>query len=177
MAAEYVIAGRLPLPGGPLRLRTWSFTFTLENDDEDEDLDAELFEDGDCAIDEVKRGEKNVWTWVEELVGFKPKSVITVRKAGWEFSQAAAEVLAAALDGVYFCDAEATPADVTQPFESAAPARSVAELQARIEAAAKQAGKYFRAWQDAAERAQAAEDLRNPEGAVLRKRENDWSDL
>ncbi len=180
MALEYVVAGRRRLPGGSFRFGTWSWVFEITDEAaEAADLDGTdaLFEAGSCAIDEMKPSQKEFWSWVEEQVGFRPSSVVTVRKAGWEFSRAAAEVLASALDGVYFVDGAVEEDGLHQPFEPAEPAGSLKELQHRIEVASTQAGKYFGAWAAADRLAQAEADRRDPAAAERRKHENDWSDL
>lgn len=181
MALEYVIAGRRRLPGGLFRFGTWSWMFEIvdgaNQDAADFDPDAEQFEEGACAIDEIKPGQKEFWSWVEKHVGFKPGSVVTVRKAGWEFSQAAAEVLASSLDGVYFVDGTVEEDGLHKPLEPAEPAGSLRELQRRIELASTQANKYFSAWAAADRRAQQEADRRDPAAADQRRKDNDWSDL
>jgi hypothetical protein len=157
MAAEYVIAGRRPLPRGFFRLGTWSWTFSFEDtrseDDEDYDDDAPMFDDGSFALDEIKRrGNAEMYAFVEKHAGFAPKSVVTIRKAGWDFSRAAAEVLAAALDGVCFVDTGVAEHGLEPPVDPAPPARSIAELQKRIEAASREPARFFARWEALAER-------------------------
>jgi hypothetical protein len=181
MAVEYVVAGRRKIPG-MLRVRAWSWTFEIDDsydeDEDDVDDEAAYFEEGSLAIDEIRRsGNEEFYAFVTKHAGFVPKSVLTVRKAGWEFSRAAAEVLAAALDGVYFVDAAVEEHGLEPPVASIEAAKSVGELQARIEAASRQAAVFFERWaaQDAAARAE--HDRLHPEDAALRERENDWSDV
>lgn len=175
MALEYVVVGRRPVPRSPGR-DPWTYDFEIAADAIDDSLD-DAFEDGDCAIEELDSTQDEVWSWAEGHAGFKPRSVITIRKAGWEFSQAAAEVLSAALDGIYFVDGLVDEHGIERPFEKAEPAKSTSELERRIEIASTQASKYFEAWENAAKRAAVEWERRNPESAALRKRENDWSDL
>jgi ribosomal protein L12E/L44/L45/RPP1/RPP2 len=181
MASEYVIAGRRALPGGLFRLRTWSWTFEIEDtrsdDDEDYDHDAPTFDDGSFALDEIRRrGNDEMYAFVEKHAGFAPKSVVTLRKAGWDFSRAAAEVLAAALDGVCFVDALVAEHGLSPAVPPAAPARSILELQTRIEAASREPAKFFERWAAEDDAAQE-EDRQDPPGASRRKKDNDWSDV
>ncbi|NUO52803.1 MAG: hypothetical protein HOV80_28490 [Polyangiaceae bacterium] len=113
---------------------------------------------------------------MEKHAGFAPKSVVTIRKAGWEFSGAAAEVLAAALDGVMFVDGLVEKSGVSRPPVSA-PAKSIEELQERIEAASREPAAFFARWEEAGRKAQEEHDRLHPEDAELRKKENDWSDM
>ena len=170
MAAEYVIAGRRPLPGEG----TWVWYFDLEDEDDDDDVVA--FEGGGfelCAIE--RSGNDDFFAWVEKRAGFAPESVVTIRKAGWEFSRAAAEVVAAALDGVYFID---VVEDALEPAVApTAPATSTAELEARIEAASREPAKIFARWAAEEAAAQEEHDRKNPADAARRKNENDWSDI
>ena len=181
MAAEYVIAGRRALPGGILRLGTWSWSFAFEDarseDDEDYDYDAPMFDDGSLQLAEIgRRSNKAFYASVEKHAGFAPKSVVTIRKAGWDFSRAAAEVLAAALDGVYFVDGAVTEHGLEPAVTPTAPARSLGELQARIEAASREPARFFERWAAAEATAQQEQDRRDPAGTSRRKKDNDWSD-
>ena len=180
MAYEYVIAGRRALPGGLLRLRTWSWTFAIEDtrSEDDEEDDGEMFDDGSFALDEIRRrGNDEMYAFVEKHAGFAPKAVVTIRKAGWDFSRAAAEVLAAALDGVCFVDALVAEHGLSPAVPAAAPARSILELQARIEAASREPAKFFARWEAEDEAAQEEQDRQDPAGATRRKKDNDWSDM
>lgn len=180
MALEYVVAGRRPLPG-LLRFRAWSWTFELQDtrdeDDEDYDHDAPMFDDGAFELVEIRpAGNAEYYAFVEKHAGFTPRSVLTIRTAGWDFSRAAAEVLAGALDGVLFVDGLVAEHGIEQ-VAATNPAKSVEELQSRIEAASREPATFFDRWAAAGAHAQAEHDRRNPEDAARRKRENDWSDL
>lgn len=183
MALEYVVAGRRALPGGFFRLRTWTFAFALEDerseDDEDYDYDAPMFDDGSLELCEIRRrGNGDFYAFVEKHAGFTPQSVVTIRKAGWDFSRAAAEVLAAALDGVYFVDGTVEELGLEGAAIAATePASSVAELEARIAAASREPARFFERWAEADRQAREEHDRRNPEDAKRRRKENDWSDL
>jgi hypothetical protein len=173
MAAEYVVAGRRALPG-LFRLRAWCWVFELEQPDDEED-DESRFEDGACEVSEIPaRGNADYHAYVAAHVGFAPKSVVTIRKAGWEFSRAAAEVLAGALDGATFVD---TDPERVYAVAATAPARSLEELKARIVVAAGEAAAFFERWAAEEARAQEEDDRLHPEDAELRRREDDWSDV
>lgn len=175
MAWEYVVVGRRPIPKRRKGQSLWLHTFELVDDEED-DAD-EAFEEGDCAIDEIDSGEAECWSWAGRHAGFTPKAVVAVRKAGWEFSRAVAEVLAAALDGIYFVDATVDEDGIERPIEATAPASSTRELERRIELASKSPAKYFDAWRAQSERACREWAEQNPEDAAQRDRENDWSNI
>ncbi len=178
MALEYVVAGRRSLPG-MFRLARWSWVFSIDcsDDEAEEDDDAPSWGEGSFELDEIRRNDgADFYTFVKRHAGFEPRSVITIRKAGWELSRAAAEVVAAALDGVMFVDGLVEEHGVEQP-PATPPAQSIEELQARIEAAARAPAAFFERWEQAARRAQEEHDRLHPEDAELRSRENDWSDV
>ncbi len=176
MALEYVVAGRRSLPG-IVRLRPWSWVFSIDNEDVEDDDDAPIWDEGSFELDEIRRkGSAEFYAFVEKHAGFAPKSVVTIRKAGWEFSRAAAEVLAAALDGVLFVDGLVEDEGVERP-PATPPAKSIDELQQRIEAASREAAAFFARWEEADRRAREEHDRLHPEDAELRRRENDWSDV
>lgn len=171
MALEYIVAGRRSLPG--YRIKPWTWVFEIDCDDDD----AMVFDEGSFELAEVRRrGNTDFYAFVEKHVGYAPKSVLTIRKAGWEFSRAAAEVLAAALDGVLFVDGLVDEQGI-ETVMATQPAKSIRELEERVEAASRDAETFFLRWEVDAAKAQADHDRLHPSDAVRRGRENDWSDL
>ncbi len=179
MALEYIVAGRRSLPAPP-HARPWSWTFAVDDDEDDEastNGDEVSFDEGSFELEEIRsEGNDDFYSFVEKHSGFAPRSVITIRKAGWDFSRAAAEVLAAALDGVLFVDGLVEEHGVER-VPAADPAHSIDVLQARIEAASREPRRFFERWAAAEARAREEHDRRHPEDADRRARENDWSDL
>ena len=93
MAHEYIVAGRRALPGAG-RSSPWSWTFTFEDphskDDQDDDDEAAAFEEGSFELDEIRRSDnEELYAFVTKHAGFSPKSVVTIRKAGWDVWAAA----------------------------------------------------------------------------------------
>jgi len=115
-----------------------------QDDDQDEDDEAETWDEGSCSIDQMVVEPGEYFEFVARRAGFAPASIVAISPAAFEFSECAANVIAAALDGVYFCDA--IPDDrPTEPLARAEPVSSPAELEARLDTAFAEPATFFAA--------------------------------
>jgi hypothetical protein len=178
VATEFVIAGRRPLPGSPDG-RPWSATiehFSGEDEDEDEDEAAYSYDEGSCEIAEVSTAPGEYLDFVAKRAGFVPTTIVSISPAGFEFSEAAADLIAAAIDGVYFIDTDPEYGPYP-PLLKPEPPHTLEELEQRLDAAL-HAPREFLVAQSARERAEAAEaDRRDPAAAARRRKDSDGSDL
>jgi hypothetical protein len=148
MADEYVIAGRRELPRSA-GAEAWSFRLKLEDKRSEDVAGVQVFEGGSFELDEIRRsGNDELFAFVEKHAGFVPKSVVTIRKASWEFSRAAAEVVVSALDGVHFVDALVAKHGLEKPLMPSEPAASLKELEERIESASRDATAFLQRWKE-----------------------------
>src|SRR5689334_6720583 len=84
------------------------------------------------------------FSFVRKRAGFSPVSIVAISPAAFEFSECAANVIAAALDGVYFCDAIPDHGPLP-PLAKAGPVSSVEELEARLDDAFAKPAAFFAA--------------------------------
>lgn len=183
MAIEYVIAGRRPLPKGR-EDRPWSTVIEhLQDEDEDGDDEDDLdddseysYDEGSCEIAEMSTAPGEYLDFVAQRAGFVPTTIVSIAPAGFEFSEAAADLIAAAIDGVYFLDAVPDHGPYP-PLLMAEPPRTLEELEQRL-GEALHAPREFLMAREARNRADAAEAARrDPAAAARRRADNDWSDM
>ncbi len=174
MSLEYVVAGRRRLPHGP---RPW--TFELDGtEDELDDHAAELLDEGAFFLGEiVEAGNEDFFSWLTSVVGFKPRSVVSIDPAAWDMSRIAAEVLADSLDGVSFVDGLVDEHGLEYVSRQGVGADSLEELEARIVAAYHDPQPFLDRWAEVSAAAQAAREANDPEYRQAIRYANDWSDV
>jgi len=157
MAAEYVVAGRRELPGGTNFGEPWYYV--LNN------------EEGSLEVYQAaQRNEAELIDQADKILGWKPKSIVFVRKA-WELAEVVAEELAIALEGAVFCD---VACEVSfDAFEKAKPAASLPELEERLKSAFNNPGPFFE--QREKESREEWKILLATDPTVIRA--NDWSEV
>ena len=145
MAYEYVVAGRRSFPKqAKEQWSRWMAQGEEDEEEEDEEDDDETWDEGSCSIDQMIVEPGEYFDFVSRRAGFAPTSIVAISPAAFEFSECAANVIAAALDGVYFCDA--IPDDgPTAPLAKAEPVSSAAELEARLDTAFAKPAAFFAA--------------------------------
>lgn len=180
MAVEYVVAGRR---ASPIRQTKEVWTHEIEHyfEDGDDDSEGGVWDEGRCFIYEIEPDPGEYLDFVTQRAGFKPVSIISIRPAGFEFSECAASVIAAAVDGVYFCDAVSDQGP-WETLDKADRPTTFGDLEQRLAAAfQKGPNEFFQAVAARDEAAAAAWARKNPEeaaaAAALNAQENDWSDV
>ena len=157
MAVEYYVLARTPLPG---RSAPWSMVVEST--------------EGALAISEDTSDDTR--QFVKELVpelSFEPKSVIRVRKGGWELADVVAEVIASALDGLVTDDVQGGISLDAQQIGASEPPASLAELEERIRDAFTSPEPFLEAQEQREQRRRKAAADADPSSAT----ENDWSEL
>lgn len=115
-----------------------------DEDEDDDDLEKETWDEGRCSIDQMIVEPGEYFDFVSRRAGFAPTSIVAISPAAFEFSECAANVIAAALDGVYFIDALPNDEPLA-PLEKAEPVSSPEELEARLDAAFAEPAAFFAA--------------------------------
>lgn len=178
MSFEYVVVGRRPLPSGT---RPWTFELDsdeLDEGDSEEELDERVLDDGSLELYELEAdGNEEYFAQLSALVGFTPRTVITIDPAAWDMSQIAAEVLADSLHGVSFVDGLVDDEGLAYVAKERQAAASLDELEGRILAAYRHPDPFVTRWQQEEAAAQAAREAADPEYRETIRYANDWSDV
>jgi hypothetical protein len=147
MAAEFIVAGRVPLPA---HSEPWEYV--LQNDEGG----LEIYESAVAYEDPARVAEE-----VGKVVGWQPQSVGMIRKA-WELGRVVAEELASALQGAVFCDVDD---DVFfDAKDQPKPVSSMAELESRLHHSFMHPEPFFARW-----------DAQDKEDFVPDQEAEDWS--
>ena len=132
MAAEFVIAGRRELPS---RDQPWELEIENAQGGVSVREAAAAYDEND-VVDVIRN--------VGEVVGWRPATLVFVRKA-WELAQVVAEELATAVEGAVFCDVDGKVFFDAQG--KARPAGSVRELEGRLRTAFDNPQPFFDRWE------------------------------
>jgi len=130
MAAEFIVAGRLPLPS-----HSEPWTCVLQNDEGG----VEVYE---CSV--AYEDPARVATEVGKIVGWQPQSVVMVRKA-WDLGRVVAEELTKALQGAVFCDVDDEV--FFDAKDQSKPVSSLTELDSRLHHAFMHPEPFFARWE------------------------------